>query len=221
MRESSGRKHDGGARAAPETRGVRVGGRSKRVVSDVLKAAAAELAARGYIGFRVEEVAAAAGVNKTTVYRRWPTKAALVEAALDARAPHLQAPPDTGSLEGDLVALLRRELRWQRTPEGAGIVRMLLLDAKEAELRRIVATLRERGQRVWLAAIEAGKARGDIPPDVDAVLLAQMVAGPALLRQHQSASKLDGATMTTIVRIAILGARGDAERGGARASPRR
>ena len=52
----------------------RVGGRSERVVRDVLDASAKELARVGYAALRMDDVAAAAGVNKTTVYRRWPTK---------------------------------------------------------------------------------------------------------------------------------------------------
>ena len=57
------------------TVGARTGGRSERVVRDVLRAAIEELSTNGYSALRVEDVAARAGVNKTTVYRRWPTKA--------------------------------------------------------------------------------------------------------------------------------------------------
>ena len=61
---------------------VRSGGRSARIVADVLRATAEELARVGYAALRMEEVARVAGVNKTTVYRRWPTKEDLVSAAL-------------------------------------------------------------------------------------------------------------------------------------------
>src|SRR5689334_5086908 len=82
---------------------ARVGGRSERVVRDVLTAAVAELARVGYVALRVEDVAAGAGVNKTTVYRRWPTKAALVTAALRTTdEPEL---PETGALRQDLFEL--------------------------------------------------------------------------------------------------------------------
>ena len=59
--------------------------------------------ALGYASLRVEDVAARAGVNKTTIYRRWPAKSDLVIAALDALRDQTQIDPDTGSLreEGD------------------------------------------------------------------------------------------------------------------------
>ena len=63
---------------APSGRGrARVGGRSARVVSAVLRMTLEVLGQEGYAGLRVEDVAARAGVNKTTIYRRWPTRADL------------------------------------------------------------------------------------------------------------------------------------------------
>ena len=63
----------------------RPGGRAERVRTAVLEAAAELLTEVGYDKMRVEDVAARAGVHKTTVYRRWPTKAALTA---DATALH-------------------------------------------------------------------------------------------------------------------------------------
>src|SRR3954464_9891698 len=77
---------------------ARVGGRSERVVRDVLGAAAKELARTGYAALRVDGVAAAAGVNKTTVYRRWPTKPELVRATLQALTQGSMTTPDLGSI---------------------------------------------------------------------------------------------------------------------------
>ena len=65
---------------------ARVGGRSARVVSAVLRMTLEVLGQEGYAGLRVEDVAARAGVNKTTIYRRWPTRADLVVAALTSLA---------------------------------------------------------------------------------------------------------------------------------------
>src|SRR5688572_4635348 len=91
------------------TRGV-LGGRSDRVVQQVLVATVAELAESGYRAFRMDAVSAAAGVNKTTIYRRWASKALLVAGAVEwmRRFVHDVPLPDTGSLEQDLVAAFRR-----------------------------------------------------------------------------------------------------------------
>jgi len=63
---------------------------------------------RGYGGFTVADVAARARASKATVYRRWPTKADLVVAALMRLRSAAPRPPDTGSLQGDLNALVDR-----------------------------------------------------------------------------------------------------------------
>src|SRR6185312_6061898 len=93
------------------TRGV-LGGRSERVVQQVLVATVAELAESGYRAFRMYAVSAAAGVNKTTIYRRWPGKKQLVAAAVDwmRRFVHDVPLPDTGSLERDLTEAFQRKI---------------------------------------------------------------------------------------------------------------
>src|SRR4051794_11893312 len=67
-------RHYSGMRPTAETSrrtvGARIGGRSERVVRDVLRAAIVTLGRSGYGALRVEDVAESAGVNKTTVYRR-------------------------------------------------------------------------------------------------------------------------------------------------------
>src|SRR4051812_24400455 len=82
---------------------VRVGGRSARVVADVLRTTLEIIGEHGFAGLRVEDVAARAKVNKTTIYRRWPARGDLVIAALT----ELSTPPtavETGRLECDLHA---------------------------------------------------------------------------------------------------------------------
>src|SRR5437879_8491674 len=83
-------------------RKLRLGGRSARVRAAVLHAAFAELGEKGYDGFSMEAVARRSGVHKTTVYRRWPTRDALVIDALDSRSDRHSPIPCTGSLRVDL-----------------------------------------------------------------------------------------------------------------------
>jgi AcrR family transcriptional regulator len=75
----------------------------------ILSAAWAEITEHGYVGFAVEGVAARAGTSKAVLYRRWPGKQELAQAAIE----HVLAEdpitiPDTGTLRGDVIALLRQ-----------------------------------------------------------------------------------------------------------------
>jgi AcrR family transcriptional regulator len=81
-------------------------GRPRREGADgeILAAALAMLREKGYHDLTVDAVAEAVGVAKTTVYRRWPSKAALIAAALAPR--EVAAAPDCGSLEDDLIVVL-------------------------------------------------------------------------------------------------------------------
>src|SRR5262249_7684341 len=97
-----------------------LGGRSEQVVRRVLDAALVELAGSGYAAFRMDEVVSMARVNKTTIYRRWPSRAALVTALVDRmRKPLGESPlPDTGQLERDLVEAFTRRFTVGRKIEG-------------------------------------------------------------------------------------------------------
>lgn len=73
----------------------------------LLQAAWDEVFEHGYAALTIDAVAQRAGTSRPVIYRRWPSKAELVHAAVLRTMRHEQlAPPDTGSLRGDLVAVL-------------------------------------------------------------------------------------------------------------------
>src|SRR5689334_16497704 len=95
-----------GAGAAPRGRP-----RSQEADRAILTATVELLAERGLAAMSIEEVAARAGVGKTTIYRRWPSKGLL---ALDAFVDSFreeQPLPDTGTLRGDLLSALHAWVR--------------------------------------------------------------------------------------------------------------
>src|SRR5262245_3758958 len=108
------------------TQGI-LGGRSEQVVRRALDAAVVELARSGYAGFRMDAVASRAGVNKTTIYRRWPSRAALITALVSRmRTPLRESPlPDTGELESDLLDAFTRRFTFGRKMEGRAWARLL------------------------------------------------------------------------------------------------
>src|ERR1700683_287358 len=82
--------------------------RGEALVEALLDAAWAELTERGYDDFTVDAVATRAGTSRAVLYRRWPSKQDLVLATL---VQHVKtdfvAAPDTGSLRGDVIGLLK------------------------------------------------------------------------------------------------------------------
>ncbi|QDZ15217.1 TetR/AcrR family transcriptional regulator [Humibacter ginsenosidimutans] len=73
----------------------------------LLDAAWRQLRNEGYAAFTIDSVARAVGTSRAVVYRRWPNRAALVLATVRAHAGTIVGHvPDTGSLEGDVLALL-------------------------------------------------------------------------------------------------------------------
>ncbi|WP_437521598.1 TetR/AcrR family transcriptional regulator [Sorangium sp. So ce726] len=189
-------------------RGARRGGRSERVVRAVMHAAAAEIARAGYAALRVEDVAARAGVNKTTIYRRWPTKAELVKATLRSLLDDGGAPPDTGAVRLDLLELVRRFVASASTPEGQGIYRMLLAELHVPEVGAFARALRDERLAPWREVLERGVARGELPPGSDLDLLVEMIRGVVTNRLFRLRGPVDDGVLEAVVDIVVLGAKG-------------
>ena len=144
--------------------------RGAPIVRRTLDATLAELGHAGYAGLRIDDVARRANVNKTTIYRRWPTKEDLVRAALLSLAERTGglSIPDTGTLHGDLTELVRQKVRFARSPEGSAIVR--IVEAGDPGLVGIVQSLRAARDVIRRTILERAKARGTLRAEVDVVL---------------------------------------------------
>lgn len=138
---------------------------------------------KGYEGLTVEGVAERSGVNKTTLYRWWPSKGALLGAALLHGAPLALTVPDTGTLQGDLEALLGAIVTGLSTPPVSTLaVASLGAATHSPELaalaREFFADRLAREQPVFTRAV----GRGELPADTDPALLVDLLAGAAWLR---------------------------------------
>lgn len=188
------------------TGNVRTRGRAALVVEGVLHATLQELTRVGYANLRVEDVAERAGVHKTTVYRRWPTKAELVGAAIR----QLQLPPiDTGTVRGDLVASLLQVS--DLSPLERGLARVVLAERTEPDLDALTRKLRKGFRRARMAMVERGVERGELPKGVDAALLVDLVTSPvqqALLFDERIRPR----QIERIVDVALAGILADAGR---------
>lgn len=154
----------------------RTGGRSARVSSAVL-GAALRLLKKNKRAPTIEEIAEHAGVERSTIYRRWKTVEGVV---LDAVRDHLQeeiAIPDSGTCREDLLQYLRGGIAFHRSAIGAVLARMMV-DASE-EFRRSywAARFTEAG-----AIIERGQLRGEVRGQVAGALVIELLIAPLYMR---------------------------------------
>lgn len=185
-----------------------LGGRSERVVQQVLVATVAELAESGYRAFRVDAVSAAAGVNKTTIYRRWPGKKPLVAAAVDwmRRFVHDVPLPDTGSLELDLGRALRRKVSFKERVEGQAWAR-LLAEKHDPEVGAVIGDAVQERSGAWYAMVTRAVARGELPDGTDARLLLGMLGAVVDAWSASSSGRLKDELLEVAVRTVVAGAR--------------
>ena len=150
----------------------------------ILTATVALLRRRGYPGLTIEGVASEAGVGRPTIYRRWPSKAALVVAALmDSSLLALPA-PDTGSVRDDLIAVQRHQVSMMNSPESRRVTAGLLADlATDEELaeRYVTEYLMPRRASVF-QVLQRGVDRGELVPTVDFAFVYDLLVGPLFMR---------------------------------------
>jgi len=185
----------------------REGGRSARVVHEVLRATAEELGRVGYAALRVEDVAQHASVNKTTIYRRWATKAELVTAALRQEGDQCTETPDTGSVRGDLLSMLRRFAEHSRTP----IVRMMMVELSHPEVQAIAASLKRNFQSEWVKVIARAMARGELPSGTSPLLVTEVITATVVGRVMRGEEPPNEVFCEAVVDLVLAGAMGVAE----------
>ena len=188
--------------------------RGEPVVRKVLAAALVEVARAGYHGLRFEDVAKRAGVNNTTVYRRWPTKQQLVRDALLSITTETFSVPDTGSLRGDLLAVARRNAVLAAKPEHQGVFRIFVAEGEDAELMAIVRSLRQAFESVPREILAAAQARGELAPGVDASMLFEVLGATLNWWLLFERAAVDEASLERLVDLLLHGALAPERRGG-------
>ena len=190
----------------PRTETRRPGGRSARVVADVLDAAVAELLRAGFADFRVENVAAQAGVNKTSIYRRWRTRGQVVSAALRAAASDLSLPQETGVLRDDLVALFTQLSVRKRADKYRILSRMAVLEADDPVVKRMLRTLRRDHHGAWAGILRRAIARGELRTDWDPAFLTEMIASTLFMRLQRTPEQVTTAWVEQLVDFVLWAA---------------
>lgn len=164
------------------TGGPVTGRRGQVVRQAILAATLTELADAGYAALTIDNVAARAGVHKTTVYRRWADRESLVtDAVLEEAATDFDI-PDTGDIEADLRAGVRSLAAWLTGPVGTPLVTLLRSDASR------LPGLADAKQRFFAARSQAVRSRvqsavecGQIPVGIDPMALLTTLIAPVYL----------------------------------------
>lgn len=182
----------------------------------ILRAAIEELAAVGYAALSVEVIAARVGIAKTTVYRRYPTKAALVHAAIVKFVDQTAGdPPDTGSLRSDLVAIGQLGVKIASSAIGKALLR-LGLEQPDPELalmsRESEAEHAARNAVVARRAIE----RGEISDAAELQKLMDVLVGALLFKLLFKQQQVDEAEIGQVVDMLLNGVSRTPLRGGSR-----
>ena len=196
-------------RRKPSTKHSEPDARVKRSQAAVLAATYELLTETGLGGVTIDAVSARSGVAKTTIYRHWPTRSALLLDACSKLGTNREA-PDTGSLAGDMAALatdLAERLRTARWPS----VLPSIIDAgeRDPEIARLYANLHAQLVSAFRTVIERGQKRGELSRDRNSAEVVAGLMGPLFYRRWFSHEPLDEGFVKGVVERAI----GESKRG--------
>lgn len=173
----------------------------------ILRAFFEVVAEHGYAGASMDAIAERAGVAKTTIYRRWPSRDALMLAA-HARLLQDNPPPDTGTLRGDLLEVARILIENLARPPLSRVAAATIGEmAHNDDLARLFrAAVAEERIRMLSGIFERAAARGEVPPGQDWPLLAQMLVGPVMFRVVVTGEPVTRAVGEALVDAVLLAA---------------
>jgi AcrR family transcriptional regulator len=182
--------------------------RASRSKQAVLAAVHDLLASAGLGGVSVDEISRRSGVAKTTIYRHWPSRSALLLDACATMSTSL-AVPNTGSLRGDLLALAGEVAQQMRTAAWASVAPSIM-DAGEhdPDLAQIQAQMHTRVVEPFRLVIERARSRGEIPAASDPTELVASILGPLFYRRWMSREPMEPAFAESLVDRALRGSFG-------------
>ncbi|GGW66330.1 TetR family transcriptional regulator [Streptomyces xantholiticus] len=179
-------------------------------VTDAIRAAVfEELAAVGFARMSIEGIARRAGVGKTAVYRRWKSKLSLVLDLVSAFAAQGLPAPATGSLYGDVRALLEVAAHALRHPVASQVIPDLLVEsARNPEISDAIKAALLDGQRgVAALIVRDAVARGELLESTDADRALDVIVGPLYWRLVVVRSGLPEGYLDEVARGAVAALR--------------
>jgi AcrR family transcriptional regulator len=178
--------------------------RSEEAHQAILDATLELLAEVGFSAFTVEGVATRAGVGKATIYRRWPSKLPLIVEAF-RELPALEE-ADTGNLVDDLNKMLRSYLHlFNSTPLAAVLPSLAGERAHNPELSQLFDPVTRSRRQPLIRALARAVERGELSPDLDLELAADLIVGPIAVRLFFTGGKISPKLVGPMVQMALQG----------------
>jgi AcrR family transcriptional regulator len=183
------------------------GGRPRDPSRDgVIRAAILRLLADvGYGSLTMDAVASEAGVGKATIYRRWRTKQDLVVDTISDLNRAEATTPDTGSLEGDLRAMMHQMVSMIGGPTGAATLSLLSTIPHQPALAQAfqdgpLAVWRKAFEELWARA----EARGDVGPGMANSVIAETTSALMVQRWLLTGRPVDAAFADEVLETVVL-----------------
>jgi AcrR family transcriptional regulator len=162
---------------------------SKRILQSALEIIMIE----GYSRFTIDAVARRAGVPKSTMYRRWPSKGALLADAFVNMVPFVSSDIDSGSVREDLQLAFKAEFSVLRDPRVRQLIVGILMESQTSV--EAAAFVRERAvavrRRSGVLLLQRGIARGEVNPAADLDAALDMALGAMWYRFLTGTAPLD------------------------------
>jgi AcrR family transcriptional regulator len=183
------------------------GGRPRDPSRDgVIRAAILRLLAEvGYGALTMDAVASEAGVGKATIYRRWRTKQDLVVDTISDLNRAEAAPPDTGSVEGDLREMMHQMVALIGGPTGAATLSLLSTMPHQPALAEAfrngpLAVWRDSYDRIW----ERAEQRGEVRPGLSRSIVAESTSALLVQRWLLTGEPVDEAYADEVLETVVL-----------------
>jgi AcrR family transcriptional regulator len=196
--------------------------RSDEARRKTLEAARQLIVDKGVVNLTIEDVAARSGVAKTTIYRHWPERTALIVDTVNAMFEHLRT-PDTGSLRGDLEAFFGAVMKTDLSGHVGNVMPAIIEAAdRDPEMAYLLERIGNERERVCRTIIERALERGELRPEIADVGLEALIGvtvGPIVFQKIVRRRKLTPEYVNACLDVVIAGLteRQDATEGRSRA----
>ena len=178
--------------------------RDRALDDRILDQLLALLGSHGYAGLTLDELAARSGVAKTTILRRWPSKAAVAAAGVERLALQSVSVPDSGTLRGDLLALLHGAVETFVRGRGQFVARLIREAGHHPEITDLLYTVIHTRRQAYRRVLALAIARGELAPSVDQELLIDLLIGPIWTRLLITRDPITSEYVDSIVETVLM-----------------